>query len=125
AGAADLPPLTAAELLAKVRTAQVPPLSGTLTLTSNLGLPSLSSVGALGGSAAGTSLADLLSGSHSAKVWFDGPQHVRVATSAPMQETNIIRNGSDVWRYDSTTLTAPPTTLSHGTHTTSIPTSPT
>src|SRR6516164_4156407 len=68
----DLPPLTAAELLAKVRTTQVPPLSGTLTLTSNLGLPSLSSVGALGGSAAGTSLADLLSGSHSAKVWFDG-----------------------------------------------------
>jgi outer membrane lipoprotein-sorting protein len=120
----DLPPLTPAELLAKVRTTQVPPLSGTLTLTSNLGLPSLSSIGSLGPTA-GTSFTDLLSGSHSAKVWFDGPQHVRVTTSAPMQETNIIRSGSDVWRYDSTTQTATHTTIGSDADTSSIPTSAT
>jgi outer membrane lipoprotein-sorting protein len=120
----DLPPLTPAELLSKVRTAQAPPLSGTLTLTSNLGLPSLSSLGTLG-STAGTSVTDLLSGSHSARVWFDGPQHVRVTTSAPMQETNIIRNGTDVWRYDSTTQTATHTTLTTGADTSSIPSSAT
>ena len=67
----DLPTLSPAELLAKARTAQVTSLSGTVTLTSNLGIPSLGSLGGRGL----TSLTDLLAGQHSAKVWIDGVDH--------------------------------------------------
>ena len=102
----NLPPLTPAELLVKARTAQVTALSGTVQLTSDLGLPSLESLGALGGGGSGTSVASLLSGTHSAQVWMDGADRVRIATSAPLEETNWVRNGSDVWSYDSSTLTA-------------------
>jgi len=107
AGAAppNLPPLTPAELLVKARTAQVTGLSGTAQLTSNLGLPALDSLGILGGGS-NTSVATLLAGTHSAQVWMDGPDKIRVSTAAPLAETNWIRNGTDVWSYDSSTLTA-------------------
>jgi outer membrane lipoprotein-sorting protein len=111
ASAPDLPALTPAELLAKARTAQVTALSGTVQLTSNLGLPSLDSLGSLGGGGSGTSVASLLAGSHSADVWIDGADHVRVTTTAPMAETNWIRNGTDLWSYDSSTLTTTHATL--------------
>lgn len=101
-----LPTLTPAELLTKVRTAKVTALSGSVQLTSNLGLSSLGSLGASGGGGSSTSLTSLLAGSHSAQVWIDGTEHVRVATVAPMAETNWIRNGQDLWSYDSSTLTA-------------------
>lgn len=98
----DLPALTPAELLAKARTAQVPALSGTVSLTSNLGLPSLGSLAGLGGGSANT-VTSLLAGTHSAQVWINGADHVRIATSAPLAETNWIRNGADLWSYDSAT----------------------
>ncbi len=98
----NLPVLTPAELLAKARTTQVPALSGTVTLTSNLGLPSLGSLGGLAGGSANT-ITTLLAGTHSAQVWIDGADHVRIATSAPLAETNWIRNGTDLWSYDSAT----------------------
>ena len=101
----NLPPLTPAELLVKARTAQVTGLSGTAKLTSNLGLPALDSLGVLGGGS-DTSVATVLAGTHTAQVWMDGPDKIRVATSAPLAETNWIRNGTDVWSYDSATLTA-------------------
>lgn len=107
-----LPPLTPAELLVKVRTAQVTALSGTIMLTSNLGLPSLDSLGALGGGGSATSITSLLAGEHSAQIWIDGPEHVRVAAQAPLAETNWIRNGSDIWSYDSSTLTTTHVALS-------------
>ncbi|MEY2444983.1 MAG: hypothetical protein QOE00_1563, partial [Ilumatobacteraceae bacterium] len=110
----NLPPLTPAELLAKARTAQVTALSGTIQLTSNLGLPSLDSLSALGGGGSSTSIASLLAGKHSAQVWIDGTDHVRVATVAPLTETNWIRNGSDVWSYDSSTLTTTHATITAG-----------
>ena len=100
-----LPTLTPAELLTKVRTAKVTALSGSVQLTSHLGLPSLDSLGALGGGGSSTSITSLLAGSHSAQVWIDGTEHVRVATVAPMAETNWIRNGHDLWSYDSSTST--------------------
>jgi outer membrane lipoprotein-sorting protein len=108
---ADLPLLTPAQLLVKARTAQVTALSGTVELTSNLGLPSLDSLGALGGGGSDTSIASLLSGTHSAQVWMQGADHVRVATQAPLEETNWIRNGADLWSYDSSTLTATHATM--------------
>jgi outer membrane lipoprotein-sorting protein len=106
AGAPTLPPLTPAQLIDKVRSSEVRALSGTLSLTANLGLPSLGPIAALGGAGSATSIASLVSGSHTARVWIDGAEHLRVATIAPMAETNWIRNGADVWTYDSDTLSA-------------------
>ena len=102
----NLPPLTPAELLVKARTAQVVGLSGTAQLTSNLGLPSLDMIAGLGGGGSDTTVASLLAGTHTAQVWMDGPDKIRVVTAAPLAETNWIRNGTDVWSYDSATLTA-------------------
>ena len=65
----NLPPMTAADLLAKAQRAKVDALSGTVRLTTRLGLPSLGAFGGRGGV-----LTDLLSGSHDARVWRDGPE---------------------------------------------------
>jgi outer membrane lipoprotein-sorting protein len=96
AGTPDLPPLSPAELLAKAGSAQFVPFSGTVRLTSDLGLPSL---GGLGGTS-GT-VTDLLSGVHDANVWVGGPDQIRIALPAPLAETAWIRNGNDVWAWDS------------------------
>lgn len=103
AGAAqpDLPPLTPAELLTKAQTAQVTSLSGTIAMTANLGLPALP--GSLTGGGSTGLLTSLLSGTHTAQIWLDGPDHQRLALNAPMAETDWIHNGHDAWSWDSTT----------------------
>jgi len=105
ADAPKLAPVTPTQLIDQVRTTQVRALSGDISVTANLGLPSLGALGALGGSSSSTTVASLLSGTHTARVWVDGPEHLRVATLAPMAETDWIRNGADLWSYDSSTLT--------------------
>ena len=91
-----LPALTPAQLLAKVRNAQLTTMSGDVRLSSHLGLPDLSSIGIRTGS-----LLDLLTGSHTSHVWIDGPEHIRVALDAPQAESDWIRNGNDLWSWDS------------------------
>ena len=95
----DLPPRTAAELLAAVSGAQVDGLSGTVVATSRLGLPELPSSGGRGGSA--VSLPGLLSGSTTARVWEAGPDRARIAVDAPFAEYDVVRDGTDVWTFDS------------------------
>jgi outer membrane lipoprotein-sorting protein len=41
----------------------------------------------------------------------DGPDHLRIATAKPLVETNWIRNGNDLWSYDSATLRATHATI--------------
>lgn len=95
--AADLPPRTAAELLVAVSQAQVDGLSGTVVSTSRLGLPELPA--AAGGSA--VSLSGLLSGSTTARVWKAGADRSRVAVDGPFSEYDVVRDGQEVWTYDS------------------------
>ena len=92
----NLPDLTPAQLLVKATTANVTTFSGHVTLHANLGLPDLGSLGVMDG----TGL-DLLSGSHTAAVWADGPQHARVELDAPGAENDWIRNGTDLWAWNS------------------------
>ncbi len=130
-----LAPLTPAALIAKVETAKVSALSGTVQLTPNLGLPNLSSLGvsdsggsgAAGGSGAGKSgepgasgsaislVTSLLTAPQTAQVFYDGPDHVRVAVAQGQGETDLIRNGSDVWLWQSKSQQVTHTVLaSHG-----------
>jgi outer membrane lipoprotein-sorting protein len=111
----DLAPISATDLVAKARAARLTTLSGTVTLTSNLGLPNADVLSSSLGGSSTTTLATLLAGTHSADVWMDGPDHLRIATAKPLAETNWIRNGNDLWSYDSATLRA--------THATIVPSS--
>jgi outer membrane lipoprotein-sorting protein len=94
----NLPTLTPAELLVKAATANVQTFSGHVTLHANLGLPDLGSLGVATGT--GTPL-DFLTGSHTASVAVDGPDHVRVALPSTGAENDWIRNGNDLWAWNS------------------------
>ena len=95
AGAApDLPPRTAAQLLAEVENAHVDGLSGTIVSKASLGLPALP-----GGSSTG--VFGLLSGSHTARVRYAGSSKQRFALLDTLGETDVFHDGRDVWTYDS------------------------
>ena len=95
--APSLPAKTPAQLLtALAAKPQTPPLTGTVVETSSLGLPSLP------GTSNPTSIAALLTGSHTIRVWYADPQHFRVAVPQSMSESDMIRNGSNAWLWEST-----------------------
>jgi outer membrane lipoprotein-sorting protein len=93
-----LPARTPAQLLAEVAgTSTVPPLTGTVVETASLGLPSLPDTG---GSSA-TSPTSLLTGSHTVKVWYASAQRFRLAIPGSLTETDVIRDGSTAWLWQS------------------------
>ncbi len=96
-----LPPRTAEQLLADVRQAEVPGLSGTVVSTARLGLPALPSLGGNGGRGGSASLSGLVSGSHTIRVWYAGKDRVRLAVTGTLAESDVIRNGHDLWLYQS------------------------
>jgi outer membrane lipoprotein-sorting protein len=100
----SLAPRSAAQLLVDVQHAKVQGLSGTVVQTSNLGLPSLPSIGGAGGGA--VSFSSLVSGSHTMRLWYAGPTQVRVALLGQLGESDLIRNGADVWSWSSSGNTA-------------------
>ncbi|HUQ63057.1 MAG TPA: hypothetical protein VM121_04845 [Acidimicrobiales bacterium] len=93
----SLPAVSPQDLLLKVKNANVPGLSGTLTLKTNLGLPDLGQAGLPMG---GGLVPSLLAGDHTAKVWVAGDK-MRVAFPTQMAESDIIHNGNDVWLWES------------------------
>jgi outer membrane lipoprotein-sorting protein len=108
AGAApNLPPRTAAQLLADVENANIQGLSGTIVGKASLGLPALP-----GGTSTG--VVGLLSGSHTARVWYAGADKQRFALLDTMGETDVFHNGRDVWTYDSSKHQATHTLLPPG-----------
>jgi outer membrane lipoprotein-sorting protein len=104
----NLPDLTAAQLLGDVEQAHVDGFSGQVVENVSLGLPELPS---LGGDSSSTSLTSLLSGSHTARVWYAGPDKQRFALLGTLGETDIFHDGTDLWQWDSDDLTAIHTTL--------------
>ena len=92
----DLPVKTPAQLLADIAsTHATPPLTGTVVETTSLGLPALPQVGNP------TSLASLLTGSHTIKVYYQDGKHFRLAVPQTMSETDIIRDNAAVWLWES------------------------
>ena len=80
-----LPGVTTSQLIARVEQSNDPPLTGSVTLSASLGLPSLSSLGTTGrGDNNGFNPTDLFSGSHQARVWYDGPDRSRIALPRSM-----------------------------------------
>jgi outer membrane lipoprotein-sorting protein len=102
-----LPSRTPAQLLASVAAqSQVPAFTGTVLETTSLGLPQLP------GTQSPTSMLSLLTGSHTIHVWYASPRQYRLALPGSMSETDLYRNGSTGWLWQSvpdtvTTFTLP------------------
>lgn len=90
-----LPPISAQALLTKLATAKVAAYSGTMNVTTNLGLPALPDLGG------GANPMSLLSGTHVLQVAADGPDQQRIALLDTDSEYDLIHNGQQVWVYDS------------------------
>lgn len=96
--ATSLPPRTAGQLLTDLQRAQPVALSGTVTAKMSLGLPALPS--GVGGSDP-TNPLTLLSGTHHAKVWYDGARSARIAVIGDSAETDLITNDKGAWLWKS------------------------
>ena len=106
--AVNLAAKTPAQVLALVAGEHVTAFSGTISQASNLGLPQLPTMGA--DASAGSAL-ELVTGSHTARLFADGSAKQRVQVLDRMAERDLVRNGSDVWLYDSKKKTAVHSTL--------------
>jgi outer membrane lipoprotein-sorting protein len=94
----SLPDRSPAQLLVDLQKANLTGVSGTVTETADLGLPTLPN--GIGGDGS-ADLNSLITGTHTLRVWYSGPDKVRVALVGALQESDVIRNGSDVWIWDS------------------------
>jgi outer membrane lipoprotein-sorting protein len=94
-----LPARTPAQLLASVagRTGPLPALTGTVVESAALGLPNLP-----GADSDPSSIAALLTGSHTVRIWYADPRHFRLAVPGMMSESDLIVNGRTAWYWDST-----------------------
>jgi outer membrane lipoprotein-sorting protein len=93
----DLPPRTAAQLLVDLQTAQLDGLSGTVVERADLGLPAIPLL--TGDQSA--KLTSLVSGKHTLRVWYSGPDKARVSLLGTQGQSDIIHNGNDTWAWDS------------------------
>ncbi|WP_232819077.1 DUF2092 domain-containing protein [Homoserinimonas sp. OAct 916] len=109
-----------------VATTSVDAFSGTVVQTADLGLPELPQIGQTAGSgsnAPGTdsgqtaSIAaalEFLTGTHTARVFVDGPTKTRLQVMDSLAERDLVHNGSNVWLYDSAKNAATRVTLPQG-----------
>ncbi|MET9774309.1 DUF2092 domain-containing protein [Streptomyces sp. NPDC006367] len=120
-GDPDLPEVTAQQLVQKMAESDVQQLSGTVRITTDLGLPDLGGLesglasgmsggpGAEGGDDAGSpadpsaKLTGLVSGTHTLRVAADGPDRQKLSLLEDAAEYSLIHDGKDVWGYDSRT----------------------
>ncbi len=113
-GDPDLPKISAQELIEKIAASDVQQLSGTVKITTDLGLPDLGGLENSLGSAAGpsgsgdgssadpsTKLTELASGTHTLRVAADGENRQKVSLLENAAEYSLIHNGKEVWGYDS------------------------
>src|SRR5438874_140650 len=98
----DLPAITPEQLVAKVKQSDVQAFSGTFQLTTDLGIPNLSSLqGAAGQSGAGFNPVDLFSGTHTATIAVDGPDRQRLSMPGTLNEVDAFHDGQNAWLWAS------------------------
>jgi outer membrane lipoprotein-sorting protein len=104
-----LPPRSAATLLVDLQTARLDGMSGTVVERADLGIPALPGIGGRDSS----ELSSLLSGTHTLRLWYSGPNSVRVALLGTLSETDLITNGTDLWTWSSRSNSATHRVLPH------------
>ncbi|MFH9816718.1 outer membrane lipoprotein carrier protein LolA [Streptomyces sp. NPDC017230] len=117
-GDPDLPKVTAEQLIEKIAKSDVQQLSGTVKITTDLGLPDLGGLesglmsGMSGGPGSGgdedgsaadpsAKLTELVTGTHTLRVAADGPDRQKLSVLENAAEYSLIHDGKDVWGYDS------------------------
>jgi outer membrane lipoprotein-sorting protein len=118
-GDPDLPKISAQQLIEKMAASDTQHLSGTLKISTDLGLPSLGGLADLGGLAGGglapggkdgesgspaapeEKLMELATGSHTLRIAADGPDKQKISILEDSSEYSLIHNGGEVWAYDS------------------------
>ncbi len=97
AGSERLPVRTVAQLLVDVEQAKLTALSGTVVQSADLGIPTLPGIG----STDSASLTSLITGTHTLRIWYDGIDKSRIALLGSLGESDLIKNGSDLWSWSS------------------------
>ncbi|WP_055616137.1 LolA family protein [Streptomyces phaeochromogenes] len=113
-GDPDLPDITAQQLIEKIAASDVQQLSGTVKISTDLGLPNLGGLeNSLGGGMGGggddsgssadpsSKLLELASGTHTLRVASDGEDKQKLSLLDKAAEYSVIHNGDEVWAYDS------------------------
>ena len=91
-----LPPRSAEQLLVDLQQAQPAGFSGTVQQSADLGIPALPGMGEQG-----SDFSSLISGTHTLRVAYAGPDKSKVALLGELSESSVIRDGSDVWTWSS------------------------
>jgi len=105
----NLPAKTPAQLLTELAQAagrQAGPFTATVQQTTSLGLPELPGLSRASGASS-----SLLDGTQSINIWYGGPKRVRIAVPVQAGESDLRRNGSTVWLWNSKNQTATQVTL--------------
>ncbi|MEV8389386.1 MULTISPECIES: DUF2092 domain-containing protein [unclassified Streptomyces] len=120
-GDPELPKISAQQLIEKIAASETEQLSGSVKITTDLGLPSLGGLGDMaGGALAGgkggpggagptdgssadpnAKLMELSSGTHTLRIAVDGPDKQRLSIRDTAAEYSLIHNAGEVWAYDS------------------------
>jgi outer membrane lipoprotein-sorting protein len=97
AASPSLPPRTPAQLLTDMATeaGSPTPMSGQLVVSAGLGIPQLP------GQESPSSILSLLTGSHTISLSYADRTHFRLALPVPLGETDVIRDGSTAWIWQS------------------------
>ncbi|MBO1032052.1 hypothetical protein IPV09_11960 [Tessaracoccus sp. SD287] len=93
-----LPPRTAEQLLTDLAKAKPVAMSGTVTQTMNLGLPTLPQFGPGGDDLSPMSL---LTGNHTWRIWTNASDSVKVAKVNGSAELSVIHNPTETWLWNS------------------------
>jgi outer membrane lipoprotein-sorting protein len=91
-----LPPKTAEQLLVDLQAHSPVPLSGTVSMSVDLGIPALPR-----DSHRRADAAQLASGSHTLRVWTGGAGRSRVSLLATSSQSDVIRDGAVLWTWNS------------------------
>jgi outer membrane lipoprotein-sorting protein len=114
---------SAAQLLADLQNVKAGGMSGTFVESADFGLPPAPGLADVAGPGI-SAIAGLLTGNSTARVWQAGPDRTRVALLTGQDETDLIRDGSDVWMWNSTDRKAGHFTIPPGRELPSLPRTP-
>ncbi|WP_238174098.1 LolA family protein [Kribbella kalugense] len=106
-----LPTITAQDLLAKVQTAKVDGLSGTVHSSTDLGLPAIPGMDGADGMQGASQVLALINGDHTARVAFASPDKAKVSILDAQAERLWTSDGTSAWAYDSSKREATKLTL--------------
>ncbi|WP_035812480.1 LolA family protein [Jiangella gansuensis] len=107
----ELPDRTAAELLVDLASIDLEPFAGTVVQSAEFGLPELAPVSGAEADSFAAAAMSLLRGSSTARIWYTDGDTYRLALQDELAESDLVRDGEDLWFWSSAHNTASHLTL--------------